>query len=440
MRKIDSRFLAFFILKKFEQKNIKITKARDDVFFKYSPKNSFKNRAVVLTNEVVRLRARLDLMIEFISNKKIKRLDSSIKIIMRLGFYEIIFDRYVPNYAAVDSIVQLTHYFSSKKSVGFTNAVLRNLIRKIESDKYWYKPIQNVIGWSSLPNWIDERWLNRYSKVHYDKLINYINKPSDLYIRYDNKSISNKNFIEVFENEGIKTGLVFKNILLVRLSSSSKILGSDLFNNGDISIQSPSSAAIVYCLDVKNGDKVLDVCAAPGTKTLQLAHLVGNRGAVYASDISFDRVALGIKDIKRHGRKNIQWSVKDATKDTYEKVDKILIDAPCTGTGVIGRKPDIRWRRKAEDLKKFTKLQLSILNHCSQFLKNGGSLVYSTCSLEPEENLMVVEQFLNINSNFIIDQLPSGIPRSWIKDKCFLNTLPHLHGIDGMFAIRIKKI
>ena len=173
MRKIDSRFLAFFILKKFEQKDIKITKARDDVFLKYSPKNSFKNRAIVLANEVVRLRARLDLMIEFISKKKIKRLDWSIKIIMRLGFYEIIFDRYVPNYAAVDSFVQLAHYFSSKKSVGFTNAVLRNLIRKIESDKYWYKSIQNASGWSCLPNWIDERWLNRYSKVHYDKLIDY---------------------------------------------------------------------------------------------------------------------------------------------------------------------------------------------------------------------------------------------------------------------------
>ncbi|MBA65176.1 MAG: hypothetical protein CMG55_05180 [Candidatus Marinimicrobia bacterium] len=439
MRNIDSRFLAFFILKKFEQKDIKITKARDDVFLKYSPKNSFKNRAIVLANEVVRLRARLDLMIEFISNKKIKRLDGSIIIIMRLGFYEIIFDRYVPNYAAVDSFVQLAHHFSSKKSAGFTNAVLRNLIRKIKSDKYWYKPIRTASGWSSLPNWIDERWLNRYSKVHYDKLIDYINKPSDLYIRCDNKSKSIENIIEVFENKGIKTDLFLKNILLVR-SSSSKILGSNLFNNGDISIQSPSSAAIVYCLDVKNGDRVLDVCAAPGTKTLQLAHLVGDRGVVYASDTSSDRVALGIKDIKRHGRKNIHWSVKDATKDTYEKVDKILIDAPCTGTGVIGRKPDIRWRRKAEDLKKFTKLQLSILNHCSQFLKNGGSMVYSTCSLEPEENLVVVENFLNLNSNFTIDELPSAIPNFWIKDKHFLNTSPHLHGIDGMFAIRIKKV
>ena len=167
---------------------------------------------------------------------------------------------------------------------------------------------------------------------------------------------------------------------------------------------------------------------------------MGPEGCVYASDISPNRIAAGKKDTKRHRKKNIEWSLKDASKDSYNIADKILIDAPCTGTGVIGRKPDIRWRRKKNDIKKFSNIQLSIINNCSKYLKKGGVLVYATCSMEPEENLKVIEQFLNLNSDFVIDKIPNSIPKHWIKDQVALNILPHLHGIDGVFAMRMKKI
>ena len=436
--KINARFIAFHILKKFEHEDIKLSKARNDIFIKFSPKNYIKSRAMMLANEVTRLRSRLDLMITYISKQKIKRLKESQAIILRIGFYEIIYDKLVPNYASVDSSVKMAHKFLSRKSVGFTNAVLRNLIRKKDSNKYWFKLLEAKSGWSSIPQWLEKRWLKQYGQLNLDRLINYVNNQAGTYIRFNDKLKSNIDIARQFKDEDIKSDLVLKNILKVR-SSNGKILSSNLFKSGDVSIQSPSSAAIVHCLDAKNGDKILDVCAAPGTKALQLADLVGKTGLVYASDISSDRVALGIKDMQRHRRKNIIWHVKDARKDTYEKVDKILIDAPCSGTGVIGRKPDIRWRRNQSDIKIFVNLQLSILKHITKFLKKGGFLVYATCSLEPEENLNVVEQFLNLNGNFIADEIPAGLPMAWVKNKLYLNTLPHLHGVDGMFAMRIKK-
>jgi len=358
---------------------------------------------------------------------------------LRIGFYEIIFDQKVPDYAAVNSSVNLAHKFTNKKTIGFTNAVLRNLVRTKDKDHNWYKELKCKSGWSSIPVWMEKRWQKNFGEKNLAKLIEFINQPSEVFIRCDIDSDSMEKNIRSLEAEGIKTELYSNNFLKI-LSNESKVLSSKLFKNGDISIQSPSSSAIVDCLGVEDGDVVLDVCAAPGTKTLQLANLVGVGGFIYASDISPERVSLGQKDEQRHGKKNINWSLKDARRDAYCKADKILIDAPCSGTGVIGRRTDIRWRRRESDLKKFTNMQLSIINNCSKYLKKGGVLVYATCSIEPEENWMVVDQFLNLNSNFVIIRIPNDVPKQWVKDNKALYIFPHEHGLDGIFAIRMKKI
>ena len=150
----------------------------------------------------------------------------------------------------------------------------------------------------------------------------------------------------------------------------------------------------------------MDVCAAPGTKSLYLANIVGENGKIFASDIDRMRIIKAKADIKRHRKYNIKWEQKDASKAEYEMSNYILIDAPCTGTGVIGRKPDIRWRRKSSDIKLMSKIQLKILNNCSKFLNKSGTLVYATCSLEPEENWGVVEEFLKSNKDFSLIPFP----------------------------------
>jgi 16S rRNA (cytosine967-C5)-methyltransferase len=437
--KVDSRSLAYKILYKFENGDDKIPDIRKLVFSNYPKKNELKFRSTVLVNEIIRFKGRLDLMIVHISGKKLSFLNKKVLIILRIGFYEIIFDHKVPDYAAVDSSVNLARKFTNKKTIGFTNAVLRSLVRKKDNNPNWYEGLKYKVGWSSVPVWMEKRWLVNFGEKNLAKLIEFINQPSDTFIRCDTDSNCTEKKIRLLEADGINTELFSNNFLKI-LSNESKVLSSKLFKNGNISIQSPSAAAIVDCLGIQRGDVVLDVCAAPGTKTLQLANLVGVNGFVYASDLSPDRVSFGQKDEKRHRKKNIKWSLKDARKDAYVIADKILIDAPCSGTGVIGRRTDIRWRRRESDLKKFANMQLSIINNCSKYLKKGGALVYATCSIEPEENLMVVDKFLNLNSNFVVDKIPNNVPRQWVKDNKTLNVFPHKHGLDGIFAIRMKKI
>ncbi len=437
--KSDYRFLTYKILHQFEIKDDRIVNIRNIILSKIHDDRNLKYRITVLANEVIRYKGRLDLMITFISGKKIKHLNKEVLIILRIGFYEIFFDSKVPDYAAVDSSVRLANKVTNKKTKGFTNAVLRKLIRYNKENKNWYKVLERKRGWLSIPNWIQKRWMNNFGKKSVIKLAEFFNQSPKIFLRCDGfkNSIKKKKFL--LEKEGIKTELFSSNFLMVT-SGKSKVLASKVFNDGEISIQSPSAAAVVDCLGAKEGDVVLDVCAAPGTKTLQLANLIGNGGFIYASDISIERVRLGEKDEKRHRKRNIKWSLKDASKDSFNSADKILIDAPCSGTGVIGRRPDIRWRRNEGDLKKFAKTQLSILKNCSNYLNNGGIIVYATCSIEPEENYMVVEKFLNLKSNFAIDNIPDGVPKLWVKNKIALNIMPHEHGLDGIFAMRIKRI
>ena len=170
-----------------------------------------------------------------------------------------------------------------------------------------------------------------------------------------------------------------------------------------------------------------------------MSFLVGAKGKILSSDIDSSRVEMGIKDLKRNQLGNIFWSEKDATKDSFNMVDKILIDAPCSGTGVIRRKTDIKWRRKETDFIFFSRLQLKILCHISEFLKPGGILVYGTCSIEEIENWKVVEQFLNLNKNFSLLHLPSSIKNTWVDKRGCLSTIPDINEVDGMFAARLKK-
>lgn len=157
-------------------------------------------------------------------------------------------------------------------------------------------------------------------------------------------------------------------------------------------------------------------------------------------DISESRIRDGKNDFKRHGKKNIQWYKKDAINDEFPMTEKILIDAPCSGTGVLRKKPDIKWRRSINDIRILTKIQLSILNNVSKYLKKGGTLVYSTCSLEPEENWNIIKEFLKLKPNFQLITKHSVIKDEWINNNGCFETFPHRHNVDGMFAAKLTRV
>ncbi len=435
---MDYRTISYKILYQFEN-NYRISDIKRNILSEFPRNSDLNHRSTVLVNEIVRFKGRLDLMIAYISGKKTRYLNKKLLTILRIGFYEIFFDSKVPNYAAVNSSVNIANKVTNKKTKGFANAVLRKLVRQNKKNATWYKELERKKGWLSIPSWMENRWMRNFGKKSVIKLVDFCNQPAKTFLRCDGSPSLMKKNISLLDKAGIDTELFSHQFLLVK-SNDSKVLSSKPFENGEISIQSPSAGAIVDCLGAEEGDIVLDVCAAPGTKTLQLANIVGINGMILASDISQERLSLGQKDEKRHKKSNIEWSLKDARKDSFKMADKILIDAPCSGTGVIGRKPEIRWRRRERDLKKFADTQFSILKNCSKYLKVGGFLVYATCSIEPEENLMVVEHFLNYNSNFAIDNIPDKVNKLWVKNSIALNILPQEHGLDGIFAMRMKRI
>ena len=436
--KQDARFLSVKVLTRFEKKNEQLSLARNQVFSSFKPDSPTKSRTTVITNEIIRLKSRLDLMIEHISSRKMERLNISLQSILRIGFYEIIYNESIPDYASVDSAVNLTKDLLNRKASGLTNAVLRNLIRKKESNHNWDKNLKENFRWHSIPKWLQKRWKNQFGEKGFLELANRLNQSPSLFVRVDISQNNVENIIDELRETGIDV-IQYSDIYLKIKSGSGKLFSTNLFNSGEISIQDPAAGAIVEFLKPQKGETILDICAAPGTKSLFMAERVGQTGKILASDFDQTRVNRGKSDLKRHGKNNIEWSLKDATKDEFPMSDKILIDAPCTGTGVIGRKPDIRWRRNPENIKELAALQFQILNHMSKFLNTGGTLVYATCSLEPEENWNVVEQFLKLNESFQLVAGTSTLSENWVNEQSCLQTFPHVHGVDGMFAAKLKR-
>ena len=436
--KQDARFLSLKILNRFEKKNEQLVMSRNQIFSSFKPESIDKSRAMVLTNEIIRLRDRLDVMIEYVSGRKIDRLDPSLLSILRIGFYEIIYDESIPDYAAVDSLVKVTKTVLNRKASKLTNAVLRNLIRHRDKDSNWDESLKKKPKWVSLPIWLQKRWKYQLGESGFFALVNCINQNPKIFVRVDLTNHTVDDAKESLIESGIEVENYSDSFLKI-LAGSGKIFSTDLFQSGQVSIQNPAAGAIVEFLNPLKGEIVLDVCAAPGTKSLFISERVGEKGKVLASDLDQLRVNRGKNDLDRHKRKNIEWSVKDAAQDNFPMADKILIDAPCTGTGVMGRKPDIRWRRKPEDISDMATLQMKLLKHMSQYLNDGGTLVYGTCSMEPEENWNVVEQFLKLNADFKLMTQPSQVMPDWIDEMGCLSTFPHIHGVDGLFAARITR-
>ena len=437
----DYRYASVEILFQFESKNLRLHSVRNHYFSDSSLAPSNKLRITALTNHITRLRGRVDHIIEHVSGRKIKQMDVRLRCILRVAVFETIFDETIPEYAAVNSAVDLTDNLLNRKAAGFTNAVLRKMLRLSRSEPGWLKLLSRNNKWHSMPGWILRKWTKRFKPADLENLITAMNENPPIHIRFNPKRIDIDDVVTGLKNDKIETEILNTiNYFLKIDTGAARILSTELFQEGLISIQDPAAGAVVELLNPVEGEIILDVCAAPGTKSLLMAEKSGKNGKILASDIDPERVKMGQKDTGRHGLRNIEWFVRDARTDIFQNADKILIDAPCTGTGVMARKPDIRWRRKKEDMDRFVKLQYDLLHHAANYLNPSGELVYATCSLEPEENWSVVERFLNLNADFMLVPGCSHLPKTWINERGCLQTFPHLHGVDGMFAAKIKKI
>ncbi|NHZ85725.1 MAG: 16S rRNA (cytosine(967)-C(5))-methyltransferase RsmB [Planctomycetia bacterium] len=396
-----------------------------------------RNRVIVLSREILRWKGRIDYLINRFISHPIDKLQSQLLAILELATYELIFDNKVPDYAAINSGVDLAKKKFNKKTGGLANAVLR----KISSVDTNLKPEQiKEFEWYSFPQWLFDKWTIQFGENKTYQLCNYYNSPVSLTIRRNTDKIDNDSFLKKIEIENIKLSKIDNSNNFYNVESGgAQLLNHSLFRDGYVSFQDRAAGAIVEVLDPKRDEIILDVCCAPGTKTNYIAELMQNTGEIYASDIDRERINTAQKDEVRLKNKNIIWEQKDAKKDIFPIADRVLVDAPCTGTGVIGRRPDIKWRRKPKHLNRIVDLQKAILNHVCKFVKRGGILVYATCSMEDEENWEVVEAFLKLHTDFKVGSIENPQLVNLIDEKGALKTFPPDNKMDGMFAVKMIR-
>ncbi len=371
----------------------------------------------------------LDYYIDLLLRDGIDSLKQAELNIIRMGIYQLGYMNSVPEYAAVNESVILAKRYARGKA-GLVNGVLREYqnkkihLRLPERDEDEIRYLS--IKYSYAP-WIVEKWLSYYKTDFVEKLLAAGNERPPMTIRANWLKIRKQDLIDVLRDRGfeVEDGKNCANALYVK---GSGLLDSEMYEHGLFTPQDESSMIVAEKLDPKQGDLVMDVCAAPGGKTTAIAERMNNTGRIIASDIYRRKLEQVNREAKRLGITNIETRSWDATRvdsTMVEKADRVLVDAPCSGLGVVRRKPEIKYREKNNDIELLPKKQLAILSASSSYVKSGGTLVYSTCTINPDENEKVVAEFLKKNSSF------SKTERMLL--------LPNVNGTDGFFICVMKK-
>ena len=388
---------------------------------------------------------RIDYALSFFL-KDAQSLDFRVVDILRISACQMLFHDRIPDSAVVDEAVRLTRSLGLEGLTGVTNAVLRSLARGKDEIK-WPSPEEGARYLSimySVPLWLAERLTDAYGAQEAREICAYRNERHDTVIRPNLMRFSDEAFEKLLDKKvWEKERGVVPHAFRIRMASD---IGRDAdFLGGNCSIQGESSMLSAQAVGVKRGMQVIDCCAAPGGKTAYLAESMQGTGRVYAWDVHEHRVNLIRAMMRRLKLENIRPAVRDASvlkEDLIATADAVLLDAPCSGLGVMDDKPDIKLRATRESVEELTKIQRKLLDTCCQYVKRGGTLVYSTCSLLPEENADQIRSFLADHPEFSIAPLPADIPAHF-RDRCGeygLQLLPHRDQVEGFFIARLNRV
>ena len=396
-----------------------------------------KKFAAALFYGVIERKLTLDAVIDSRCNKKTEKLSTDIRNILRMGIYQLRYMDSVPDNAAVDESVKLAKKVRNPAAAGFVNAVLRGFVRDDKSLPSVKGRIKALSLEYSCPEWLVRKWADEYGVKACEGILRASLGKAPEYVRLNTVRADAKTIISLLEQEGVHVTDMGHGC--IRLSRAGAVEELDAFKQGLIHVQDYSCQLCCMALDPKSGDTVLDLCAAPGGKTFTIAELMNDDGRVMAFDLHENRVKLIKSGAERLGLKSVSAAVNNAKEhnESLPAADKVLCDVPCSGLGVIRRKPEIKYKPE-EELERLPEIQLDILKTSAAYVRTGGILVYSTCSLSKAENDDVVQSFLSENADF--EPVPLGELGGRSFDNSQLTVFPDMFDSDGFFIAKFRRL
>ncbi len=391
---------------------------------------------------ILRRRSYLDFLINEFSNVGIDEMKTKLKNILRLGVYDMVFMDSTPDYAAINESVEIAKYSLGSRTGDLTNAILRNLQRDIDDlPKPSYEDRTKLVATTfSHPEWLVKRWTDRFGEREAFQLMQANNKRPVYFVRANNLRTKTENF----KLRMTKHDIDFKESDWLpgyfEVDSVAPFISKGWLDKGFCQVQDIAAGFAPYLLDPQPGESVYDLCAAPGTKSIVMSDLMNGEGDILAVDISSERLDKLAQSALSYHAENIRVRRADVAEVELEEADAVLLDAPCTGTGVLSKRADLRWRRDEEGLKNSIELQTKLLDSAANMVKKGGRLVYSTCSLEEEENMEQVMNFLDRHENFEMQSVEGYVPDEvMVHGGLAYQTFPHKHHCDGHFGVLLKR-
>jgi 16S rRNA (cytosine967-C5)-methyltransferase len=434
---LTARSVSVDILNEFgESKQVKYSFAND-----LEPREKGQVREYV--QNILRKKSYLDFLIDEFSSISIDEMKSQLKNILRLGLYEMLFMDGTPDYAAINEAVDIAKYTLGSKSGDLVNAILRNIQRDIDNlPKPAFKDRTKLVATTfSHPEWLVKRWSKRFGEREAFQLMQANNQRPVFYVRVNNLRTKTENFKLRMEKSGIQFEESDWLPGYFKVDTVEPFISKGWIDKGFCLVQDIAAGFAPTILDPQPGETIYDLCAAPGTKSIVLSDLMGGEGYVIAVDISTERLEKLAESALDFGAENIKIRRSDVRELSLKLTDGVLLDAPCTGTGVMSKRADLRWKRTEQDLADAVKLQSELLDEAANFVKKGGRLVYSTCSLEEEENWGQVQNFLSRYDNFELDDLSDYLPEEVLtEDGKAYQTFPHKHHCDGHFGVRLVRV
>jgi len=390
----------------------------------------------------------IDYIINQFSKVKVNKMKPVIRCILRSTVYQLKYMDSVPNSAACNEAVKLAVKKGFASLKGFVNGVLRSIERNL--DTITYPDEANLLEYLSvkysMPEWILQKWLAQYDRVTVETMLADFQKEKPTTIRVNRNVMSKEALVSELQDEGVQVAEHPYLTYALQISGYDYLGDLKTFQQGAFHVQDISSMLVSHIAEPKTGDNVIDVCAAPGGKALHMAELLQGTGHVEARDLTDYKVNLIRENIIRSGMNNIEavrWDATILDEKSVKKADIVVADLPCSGLGVLGKKTDLKYKMTEQTQSDLVELQRDILSKVKAYVKQGGTLIYSTCTINEAENMGNVEWFLSENKDFdlvsVKEDLCEELRESVVRDGC-LQLLPGVHKSDGFFIAKFKKV